>query len=166
MVIVIITGSSASGKTTIAKLFEKNCLFHLIDGDQVIKDLGLTSKSWNSIHDNLIDRALQFNFDSNVVISHVVLPEKFAYYQEKLAKHCRDLQIVVLIPSLETLHVRARIRKSHPKPTPQEFIDFFYDKFKSIQATNDDYLVIDNSLQTEQQTLKEIVKYTSLDTND
>lgn len=164
--IVLITGPSASGKTTIARELCEKYQFHLIDGDQVIRDLGLTSKAWNSIHDHLIDRALQVEPNIHVVISHVVILEKFAYYQEKMAKFKRDFHIVVFQPSLETLHDRSRVRKSHPKPTPQEFIDFFYDQFKSIKATNYDCLVIDNSLQSEQETLEEIVKYIGFDTND
>ncbi|HNQ17346.1 MAG TPA: hypothetical protein PKH60_04570 [Candidatus Woesebacteria bacterium] len=48
--------------------------FHLIDGDKVIKDLGLTSKAWNSIHDHLIDRALQVEPGIHVVISQALIP--------------------------------------------------------------------------------------------
>ena len=125
MVIVLITGSSASGKTTVARALETFYQFQLIDGDQVIKDLGLTSKSWNLIHDHLINRALQLDSSENVVISHVVLPEKFTYYQEKLAHSSQNLLLVVLQPTLKTLHARTKIRKSHPKPTPTDVIDFF-----------------------------------------
>lgn len=157
--ILLITGSSASGKTTVARALSEQYQFLHIDGDQVIKDLGLTSKAWNSIHDNLMDRALQFHSDVNIVISHVVLPEKFAYYQEKLSAIDRDFKLVILNPTKTVLYSRTGSRKSHPKPTPLDVIDFFYDSFKSAKATNRTQLVIDNSLQTEQETLESIIHY-------
>lgn len=162
MVTVVITGSSASGKTTLAQALNEKHQFHHIDGDQVIKDLGLTSKSWNLIHDQMINRALQLDSSVNVVISHVVLPEKFTYYQEKLAHSNRNLLLVVLQPTFKTLRDRAKIRKSHPKPTPPDAIDFFYHSFESVKATNTTQLVIDNSIQTEQESLEMISSYLKL----
>ena len=164
MVIVLITGSSASGKTTIAKLLEKHHQFHLIDGDQVIKDLGLTSKSWISIHHCLIDRALQFDTDAKVVISHVVLPEKFEYYQDILAKAGRTLKIIVLKPSLQSLQQRNLVRKSHPKPTPVIVIDFFYQKFLEINPNTRNWFIVDSSLQDSAETARQIVDYCGIST--
>lgn len=56
--ILLISGPSASGKTTIAHLISERYGYHHIDGDQVIKDLDLKSKAWNSIHHNLIEKSL------------------------------------------------------------------------------------------------------------
>lgn len=164
MVIVLITGSSASGKTTIAQALREKYQFHHIDGDQVIKDLGLTSKSWNTIHDQLIDRVLQLDSSVDVVISHVVLPEKFGYYQDILAKAGRTMNIVVLKPSLQSLQQRNLIRKSHPKPTQAIVIDYFYQKFLEMNPNDGKWFIIDSSQQESAETVRQIVDYCGIST--
>ncbi|MBU0579035.1 dephospho-CoA kinase [Patescibacteria group bacterium] len=78
--ILLITGSPAAGKTTLGNIFVEKYGFKQLDGDQVIKELGLTSKSWNKIHDQIFDRSLTIHTSSNVVITHAVLADKFAFY--------------------------------------------------------------------------------------
>ena len=94
--VILLTGSSASGKTSIGKLLSKKYNYQHLDGDQIIKDLGLTSKSWNLIHEEVIRRSVQKDSQTNVVISHVVLPDKFEFYKKAFRKKNIEFKIVVL----------------------------------------------------------------------
>ncbi|MBU0579234.1 hypothetical protein KJ628_04690 [Patescibacteria group bacterium] len=155
--ILLITGSPASGKTTIANILSNKHKFQQIDGDEVIKDLGLKSKAWNTIHHELISRALSQHAVDNVVVSHVVPLEKMNLYQTELLKSKIELKVIVLQPTKEALLERNQVRTCHPKPTPIEVIDYFYEKFQAYQNTSSDCLIIDTSNQAQEETIKEIL---------
>lgn len=157
--IILITGSSASGKTTIGRLLAEKCNYDHIDGDQVIKDLGLTSKSWNSIHGEIIRRSALGGSPTNAVISHVVLPDKFEFYEKAFRKNNVDYRIVVLDPKKSVLLDRNQIRTCHPRPTPLDVIDYFHGKFRDSDLENLNCYVLDNSGQAELDTVDAIVDY-------
>ncbi len=148
--ILLITGSPAAGKTTIGSILAKRYGFKQLDGDQVIKELGLTSKSWNKIHDQIFDKSLTMHTSGNVVITHVVLADKFAFYQNFYKRKKIPFEIVLLKPQKKTLLSRNKIRTCHPQSTPLDAIDFFYSKFRS------NHNGLNNSEQTPEDTAKQI----------
>lgn len=157
--ILLLTGSPASGKTTIANILQSKYDFQLLDGDQLIKDLGLTSKSWNQIHEEIFKRSISLHWQKNVVISHVVLPDTFERYIDHFNKHSIEFKIVVLKPQIETLLARNTIRTSHPKPTPIEYIHYFDEKYNKQEDQSSNLLIMDNTDQTPESTAELVVSY-------
>lgn len=158
--IVLITGAPASGKTTLGQILATTYNYVQLDGDQLIKDLGLKSENWNQIHSQLRLKASELHQQKNVVISHVVLPETITSYYDYYEALTIPFKAILLKPQINTLLERSAVRTSHPKPTPENFIHYFHEKFtEGFVEKKYGALYLDNSVQNLEETMQYINTY-------
>jgi gluconate kinase len=150
--ILLLTGACAAGKSTIAQILAEQHNFVMIDGDAMIKELGLKSKDWNQVHNDLIKRAEIASKEKGVVISHVVFPDKFHLYQKHFQNKNIPFKTVVLHTQKEILYKRNLIRTCHPKPTPENIIDYFHKELGTAKEAGN-IMIIDSTQQTPLQTV-------------
>jgi gluconate kinase len=143
--VLLITGTCASGKTTLGELLAQNHLYHHIDGDtfkkKLKKERGLSKLDWNAIHDDLMLHTLDFIQQADVVITHVVLPEKINDYVTFYAERNISFNFVILMPSKKSIYQRNATRTCWSAPTPHKYIDEFYDAYDSAREKNSQYFL-------------------------
>lgn len=158
--ILLITGTCASGKTTVGEILSRQYGYKHIDGDQFKRELkkrrGLEKLDWDEIHEDLISHAIELSTRANVVISHVVLPPNLGVYQAICSNLDALFRFIILMPSRETVYSRNKNRTCWSSPTPKKFIDEFYDSYiEAVNALSEN--VLDNSNQSPLETATQIM---------
>jgi gluconate kinase len=132
--VLLITGTCASGKTTLGKLLADKYGYIHIDGDEVWKEVKAQrgkQVGWNDIHQDILTHTTQFVDLSKIVITHVIFPELLPIYQAFYAQRNLQLIVIVLMPKNEVIYSRNQLRKCWPVPTAQKDIDDINKKLKS-----------------------------------
>jgi gluconate kinase len=157
MSVLLLTGTCASGKTTVGELLEKDYGYHHIDGDDVWNAVKLEQGKgvgWNEIHQDILNHCLQKMYSSNVVITHVIYPEIFPVYTSFFERERMAMTLVVLVPTIDTVYQRNNTRTCWSVPTPQKYIDDIYGKLSS-----NEYLpyFLDTTHQKPEQTVSQVL---------
>ncbi|MHB1319899.1 MAG: hypothetical protein ACYCYF_14895 [Anaerolineae bacterium] len=127
--VLLISGSCASGKSTVSRLLAERHGLVQIDGDWV---LHLRKAQLGTPVGTLeIDSELRLmahgvtRMGMGAVIAHVVLPDAMAVYQSHFASYGIPWRPVILLPDRKVLLQRAASRRTWPHPTPAPWIDAF-----------------------------------------
>jgi adenylate kinase family enzyme len=157
---LLISGTCASGKTTVGQILSQQYGFSHVDGDVVKQDLEAKRKekvAWNTIHGDIIERSVALFDHSSVVITHVVLPKILPQYELACRERDIPLQIVILMPERKEIYKRNATRTCWSRPTPQKFIDEFHDAYLREKEQLEQYF-FDSTGQTGEESAKEILK--------
>jgi hypothetical protein len=129
--VLLLTGSCASGKTTVSRILAERHGLAQIDGDWVLAlrraELG---RSVDSLEIDADLRRMAHGvtwLGMSAVIAHVVLPGALPGYQLYFDSHRIPWRPVVLLPDRTVLLERATTRETWPRATPAFWIDTFRD---------------------------------------
>ena len=118
--VIIITGPGGSGKTTIARLLNKECGYVLLDGDKEDTEFFPNSGQWlpknsdklEKAQDKILDITKGLVKDKKIVVVDYIVFGHYAEFFDKFRKAFRDdLQIAVLFPEQSEIVVRNKERK-------------------------------------------------------
>jgi len=161
--VLLITGTCASGKSTIAQIAAQQYGFFLIDGDgvrQIVKlKMGLSESDWNAdyFHNEIllmIDMLLSLGHD--IAIAHVILPEIIPRYRDFLCKRGVNYFFSVLLPNHKILLQRNESRECWT--TEEKWIREFHHPFVGLKS-NGDIFVHDNSNETPEETTELFINH-------
>lgn len=156
--IIVVNGTCGSGKSTVAE-YLSGMGWYGIDGDCAIQTLrhrtGRKKYEWQELMAEIFREIRQVGFfGDRIVLSHVVLPEDLAAYEEAFRQTGWRYKLILLKPQYEAAAERCRTRKCHMSITPEEWIRHFYD---ALQFEGE-FAVIDNTHMTVAETMAAIEK--------
>ena len=131
--VTILTGTCASGKSSVSYLLSERYGYVQIDGDWLLHQLkqenGRTPDAMTA-HAVLLETACgTVRLGRPVVIAHLVLPEHFDLYRTFWALRGIAHRIVVLMPSEPVVLARNLHRKCWPQTTPEYWVQTFRQAF-------------------------------------
>jgi len=168
---VVLTGTCASGKTTVAEALVARHGFGAIDGDCVMDAVrhrhGLTRFGYNGPEMVAeiaceVDILLALGYD--VVISHVILSADLDVYREILQARGVNYCMVLLRPDIDTALARSRERTCFGSVTPEKWVRYFHDDLAVLERQAydgriaDDLIVLDNSERAAGDVVDEILR--------
>jgi len=113
--VLVISGTCASGKTTISDVLAQQYGFVQLDGDwppSKRKAEKGTSIGFNEAHNELLALAEGIvHLSHDVVIAHVVLPEWVPHYERYLVERGISHRIVILMPRMDVILDRNETRE-------------------------------------------------------
>ena len=129
--IIVLNGTSGSGKSTIAEIFSEKG-FLAIDGDcaiQVVRHKkGTKQYAWEElINEIACEIDILSLLGENIVLSHVILPEDLDKYIAIFESRNMKYAFYLLKPEYETAVERCQTRTCHTSITPEYWIKHFYD---------------------------------------
>jgi hypothetical protein len=153
--VLVLSGSCASGKTTLSYLLSEHYGFVQIDGDYVLERHRSEEQrrvDADEIHPYLLTMAEGFaRLGRPVALAHIVPPHLIPHYQAWLKERHIAHRIVIIMPRMPVLLERNEIRVCWPKATPEHWVRKFHDDYlnapEPIKA-----LFYDNSDETPDQT--------------
>ncbi len=150
--IIVLNGTSGSGKSTIAEIVAKQG-FLPIDGDCVIQSVkhkkGTTQWDFHEIAAEIaIEIDILSMFGDDFVLSTVILPEDLDKYIETFQSRNLKYRLFLLKPKYQTAVERCRTRTCHASVTPEYWIKHFYEMLKF----DDRVIVVDSTNQTPEET--------------
>ena len=161
--IIIINGTSGSGKSTIAEILSEKG-FLAIDGDCAIQAVrhkkGTKQYEWDELISEIVFEIDVLSlFGKNIVISHVVLPEDLNKYIDIFESRNMKYKFFLLKPEYQTAVERCQTRTCHTSITPEYWIKHFYDSLNF----DDRVIVVDNTNMTAEETAEYILKIAQSD---
>lgn len=151
--VIVLTGTCASGKSSTAEILKMKYGFEVIDGDcvmQVVKHkLGISKIEYDAASmyaeiENQIDILLALK--KNIVISHVITVKDIDIYRKMFERRNLKYKIFILHPKLEAAIARSKTRTCHKSVTPEEWVEYFYNKLDEFkEKNNEDVICFDNS---------------------
>lgn len=158
--VILLTGNCASGKSTIAKILAEKYSYYFIDGDQVWKLKKTQNPNikihWDKIHDDIMNLAMERLNSDNIVISHLILPNRIPEYEKWALTNGINIHIFVLYPNIDEINNRNLTRTCWSKPTPKYIINTVQDIFRESKKSLKKYYY-DNSIETPDITSKIII---------
>lgn len=157
--VLLLSGTCASGKSTVSYLLSERYGLAQIDGDWILdlrrRELG-RKVSLEETHESMLAMAVgMVALGRSAVIAHVILPQALAWYRAHLAARRIVHRAVVLMPPMDTLLERNRTRDCWPQPTPEYWVHKFVDGLRagpeSVHA-----LFYDNSRETADETAQRL----------
>jgi len=129
-----------------------------IDGDCAIQSLrhkrGTKQYEWNELIDEIArEIELLTYFNSNIVLSHVVLPEDVEKYTQIFALYGLQYKFILLKPDYQAAVERCQSRTVHDSVTPEKWIRHFYDLLVFDEHVAD---LVDNTNKSIEETVAEI----------
>lgn len=127
---LFISGSCASGKSTVSHLLAHQYGYVQIDGDWILHrrrtEAGRPVEFSNIDEELLAMAAGMTALGKPVVIAQVILPAQMALYDKFCGRLGILWQAAVLMPQEEELLERNRTRKCWPKTTPEYWVKHFH----------------------------------------
>ena len=149
--LIVLTGTCASGKSTTAEVLIARHGFYCIDGncvsDVIRHKYGITRFVFNGIEmlreiEHEIDILLSLK--QNIVLSHIITPSDLPAYREMF--HSRGLNHIVFVlqPRYPIAVMRSRERNVFQTITGEEWVKHFHDVMNDFMP-GDDVVILDNS---------------------
>jgi adenylate kinase family enzyme len=164
--VIILAGPGGVGKTTIAKLIEKECNYVFLDGDNQDTEFFPDGGQWlpenseqlRKAHNKILDstKALT-DSKKKVVVDYIVFGHYLEFFHAFSKVYGDDLQIVVLFPTQVETIIRDRERECWT--AGKERIAEVYSEYENIKDDLGKDVFIDTSGQTPEGTL-EFIKNT------
>lgn len=163
--VIILTGAGGSGKTTIAKLIEKECGYILLDGDNADTEYFPNGNQWlpeNSdklcqAHDKILRNTKKLvQAGKKVVIDYIIFGQYLDFFDKFVTVFGDNLQIAVLFPKRSEIVIRDKKRKCWT--TGEERIKTVYHEFDKIRDEIGEDKYIDTSGQTPEETFRKYFK--------
>ena len=129
--VLLISGSCASGKTTLSYIVAGRADAVQIDGDWILHLR--KEESGGTIAPKAIDLEICriaeafVRLGKRVVIAQVVLPDGIGTYRDYFVARGIDYRFIVLMPSMPVILRRNETRKCWPKTTPEYWVQKFWD---------------------------------------
>jgi len=127
--LLLISGSCASGKSTVSYLLAQRYGFVQIDGDWILHlrkaELGRSVEFTEIDGEMLAMAAAMTALNKPVVIAQIILPAQLALYESFCESHSIPWQAAVLMPQEDVLLERNRTRRCWPKTTPEYWVKYF-----------------------------------------
>ncbi len=152
-------GPGGAGKSTIAKLLEKNKGFVYLDGDRADTEFFPKGGQWlpenleslRKAHDKILKLAKE-SFDSgqSVVVDYIIFGNYLAFFQKFKKEFGNNLEIKVLLPSFEENVKRDKERECWT--TGSERIKTVRKEFEKIKNKLGKENFVDTSEQTPEET--------------
>ena len=137
--VLLLSGTCASGKSTLSYLLARQYGAVQIDGDWIthLRQAELGRKvDFNEIHNEMLVLAEGFvRLGKTVVIAHVILPEAMVIYHDFFTSHKIPYMAAVLMPAESSVLEWNLNRKCWPKTTPEYWVKKFYDDLKGGPAS-------------------------------
>lgn len=155
--ILIITGPTGVGKTTLCKIVAEKFGYKYISGDEIKKEIfpGLEGiaqhpKELEIVKGELLKRVKEmFDSDKKVVVDYVILGQDYIKkFKELFGK---NLLFRVVLPSIETILKRDKERECWT--SGDESVKRLYNDFKELENFIGKENYIDNSNETPQETI-------------
>ncbi|MHB9032978.1 MAG: AAA family ATPase [Anaerolineae bacterium] len=133
--LLLVSGSCASGKSTVSYLLAREHGFVQIDGDWVwIRRKGETGRKldYTEVDPEMLAAASGLlAMGRPVVIAQLILPGRLPFFAAYCAAHGITWRMAVLLPRDEVLLERNRTRVCWPKPTPAYYVEKFQADLRS-----------------------------------
>ena len=159
--VLILSGTCASGKTTLSYLISERYGFVQVDGDWILKKWQIEQE--RKIHFTEINRYMLTMAEGLVflgmsaVLAHVILPESLPLFERGLREKQIDYRVVILMPQKSALLFRNKHRKCWPNTTPEYWVTKFHrELLNAPESTKAHYY--DNSHETAEQTAETIFR--------
>lgn len=153
--LLLLSGSCASGKSTISFLLSERHGFAQIDGDwvlQLAKEEYGKGVDYTSIDPPMLACAAALSaLGMPSVIAQIVLPARMPYYERYCAERGIPFRAAVLLPREDVLLARNRERVCWPKTTPEQWVLKFQRDLYAAPASFARWYD-DNSCETPEQT--------------
>ncbi len=159
--LLLISGSCASGKSTVSYLLAQRYGCVQIDGDWILhlrrRELGHAPEYPGIDADMLAMAAGILALGRAVVIAHVILPAQLVFYADFCAARGIAWQMAALLPREEVLLERNRTRVCWPKTTPEYWVLKFHADLQDAPDTFKRWYY-DNSLETPAETAQRLAE--------
>jgi len=128
--VLMLSGSCASGKTTLSYLIANKLNAVQIDGDWILhlrrEELG-KKIDFKEIDLDICQMTEAFvRFGKKVIIAQIILPDTVETYANYFKKKGISYRLIVLMPSEATILKRNETRKCWPKQTPEYWVRTFW----------------------------------------
>ena len=149
--LIVLTGTCASGKSTTAEVLIARHGFYGIDGncvsDVIRHKYGITRFAFNGIEmlreiEHEIDILLSLK--QNIVLSHIITPGDLPAYREMFRSRGLNYIVFVLQPRYPMAVMRSRERNVFQTITSEEWVKHFHDAMDDFMP-EDDVVILDNS---------------------
>lgn len=151
--VIVLTGTSASGKSATAEILMHKYEFEVIDGDcvmQVVKyKLGNNKIKYNEpqVYEEIeMEIDILLGLQKNIVISHVITPQDIDIYRKMLRYRKLNYKIFLLQPRYTAAIARSKTRTCHKSITTEEWVKHFYEELNIFEKhIYEDIIIFDNS---------------------
>ena len=164
--VIVITGTCASGKKTIAQLLARRHGFRIIDGnivrDVVRHKLGIRNAQFNG--DEMvaeITREIDIlaALHQDIVLSHVIIPDDLPRYRSVFRQRQLRYRIVLLQPDCAVAVARSRERICFTGVTDEYWIRHFHEQLSVLeQQEQPDVIVYDNGGESAEESAEKILR--------
>ena len=160
--VIILTGPTGSGKTTLSKMLSKHSDITYISGDDIKNELfpeisNITDfpEKLEIVKENLFTEAKKIYDDGqSVIVDYVILGEEYIKkFQEGFGN---NLILKIILPSLETILHRDTERTNWT--SGEEIIKHLYRRYKELEPFLGKENYIDNSAETVSETFEKHIK--------
>lgn len=154
--VIVLTGTCASGKKTIAQILQRRHGFRIIDGN-VVRDvvrhkLGIRNAQFNG-EEMIAEIAHQIDIlaalGEDIVLSHVIVPDDLPRYRAIFRRRQLRYLIILLQPDYATAVTRSKTRTCFNGVTDEYWIKHFHQQLCVLeQQEPPDVIVYDNAGET------------------
>ncbi|MHB9108151.1 MAG: AAA family ATPase [Armatimonadota bacterium] len=165
--VIVLTGTCASGKKTIAQQLARRHGFRIIDGN-VVRDvvrhkLGIRNAQFNG--DEMIDEITRqidilSALHQDIVLSHVIVPDDLPRYRAIFRQRQLRYRIFVLQPDCTTAIARSKERTCFNGITDEHWIRHFHEQLSVLEQQEEtDVIVYDNAGENAEASAERIMQF-------
>ena len=160
--VIIITGPTGTGKTTLSRMVVKNHSYEYISGDEIkdelfpgVEDITEFPDKLLAVKEELLKRAKElFDDGKSVVIDYVILGEK--YIKKIKNTFGTDLIMKVVLPSVESIMKRDKKRTNWT--SGEDSVKHLYERYQQLKPVFGEENYIDNTGETPEETFEKSIK--------
>jgi len=162
--VIVLTGTCASGKKTIAQILQRRHGFRIIDGN-VVRDvvrhkLGIRNAQFNGqemIAEITREIDILAALGQDIVLSHVIVPDDLPRYRTIFQQRQLCYRIFLLQPDCATAVARSKERTCFNGVTDEYWIRHFHEQLSVLrQQESPDVIVYDNAREPAEESAERI----------